>query len=110
MKKLFFPVIAALMAMGCAHVTPAKVNPVQLNKAEYSSLQQSVANDFAVPSSVVLRNVKAYDNIYPDGTVIRSVCGELNTTLPVGQTGFIGFSRNYHDGKWVIPAISQPCY
>lgn len=110
MKNLIFPIVAAFLVVGCAHVTPQKTNPVQLSKAEYASLQQSVAQDFAVPSSVELRNVKAYDNIYSDGTVIRSVCGELKTTLPVGTTGFIGFSRNYRDGKWIIPTISQPCY
>lgn len=110
MKKIFFPVIAALMVSACAHVTPEKVNAVQLSKAEAASLQQSVANDFADPNSVVLRNVKAYDNVYPDGTVIRSVCGELNAKLPVGETGYIGFSRNYHNGNWIIPTISQPCF
>lgn len=108
-------VLAAALGLavlaGCTHIDPKRAHDVELTKAERMSLEHSVAREFADPAHVQFRNLRARDNFYPDGTVIRSVCGEVWGKTVLGTPdGFIGFTRNLENGKWVTPAVGQPCY
>lgn len=110
-RMTFLAAVALTTLAACTHIDPEKARNVQLSAAEMTALQGTVANDFPDPKSVEFRNIRARDNFYPDGTTIRSVCGEVRGKGPFGNdTGFIGFTRNLEDGKWIVPTVGQPCY
>lgn len=107
----FLPMLILAAICGCTHVNPDKAGPVKLSAAETASLEDTISHDFADPKTVEFRNIRARENYYPDGTKIRSVCGEARGKTALGtDSGFVGFTRNYENGKWVVPVIGQPCY
>ena len=112
MLKFSLPIALALaIVAGCTHVDPNKARPVTLNRAETKVLTKAVTHDFGNPKNVAFRNLRVRDNYYPDGTVIRSVCGEIKGQGVVGgEDGFLGFTRNFENGRWVVPVIGQPCW
>lgn len=102
---------AALLSACADHTDPNRARDVQLTKAQFNALRDVVAKNYTDPSSVEFRNLRARDNYYKDGTVIRSVCGEIKGQGIVGgEDGFLGFTRNFENGRWVVPVIGQPCW
>lgn len=85
--KIAIPV-ALLLLSACVNPV-SETKPVQLSSRDVSRIKSAVRYELIDANSAEFRNIQAIDIVRQDGSVTRTVCGEVNAKNRSG--GYVGY-------------------
>lgn len=104
--KLLLPL--AFILAGCVNpITETK--PVHLSSKSIARIKAAVEYDLIDPESAKFRNIRAVDVVRRDGSVVRTVCGEVNgRNRAGGYSGYEVFSTEITSSGVKLRGIDRP--